>query len=296
MALKVTIPSGMTGVTVNGPHQWDYGQVLEITAPDIGSDVVEVHFACRSMTEAIVRPCAFTNGVGTVTLPDQCLEQTSPITAWIYRIDGFQGYTAATITMTITARPRPGAANEMPMGVADKYTELITEVNHSVNSLKEGDVTVAKALQADKATQANKATTAVSANSADEANTANFANAAGVLESEWEHVNTGNSVQLHSGVALPDMTLQVNGTYLFCIQDNTSAASCTVVFTHASEHYCNSSAANLLLTLENGTEKNAEVWLSYNNGKMFLMAFDRVDPLLPISENFRVTVSYKRIA
>ena len=33
MSIKAVFTDGQTQITVNGLHQWDYGQVLEIQAP-----------------------------------------------------------------------------------------------------------------------------------------------------------------------------------------------------------------------------------------------------------------------
>ena len=46
MAIKVVFPTGAASITVAGLYQWDYGQTLEIECPEIGSEIVEVHFAC----------------------------------------------------------------------------------------------------------------------------------------------------------------------------------------------------------------------------------------------------------
>lgn len=158
MNVKAIIPQGWTGITVNGLHQWDRGQVLEIESADIKTETVEVHFACKSMAEAIVRPCSFINGIGTVSIPDQCLEQTAPISAWIYRTpEASQGYTAVTITLPIIARPRPGAPSDVLPIVVDRYTELIEEVNKTVGALTDGSVTAKNAIQAENATTADNA-------------------------------------------------------------------------------------------------------------------------------------------
>lgn len=186
MAIKVTIPAGKEAVTVSGLFQWDYGQVLDIECTDIGSEIVEVHFACSNMSEAIVRPCSFSNGVGTVTIPDQCLEQTTPITAWIYKIAGSAGHTVKTITLPITARTRPSIVrDEIPQEFIDKYTELITEINEAVENLESGNVTANKARNADTASYAATAgnasnaaysTSAGSATTSGKADTAKTAN------------------------------------------------------------------------------------------------------------------------
>ena len=182
MAIKVTIPAEKEAVTVSGLFQWDYGQVLDIECTDIGSEIVEVHFACSNMSEAIVRPCSFSNGVGTVTIPDQCLEQTTPITAWIYKIAGSAGHTVKTITLPITARTRPSKVrDEIPQEFIDKYTELITEINEAVENLEYGNVTsqnaeiAQNAIYAATAGNAQSASYATSAGNAQSANTTQVA-------------------------------------------------------------------------------------------------------------------------
>ncbi len=179
MSIKVSIPTGKEVVSATGLYQWDYGQILEIESPDIGSEVVEVHFACANMTEAIVRPCSFSNGVGTVVIPDQCLEQTTPVTAWVYRIEtiydaagmvvSVEGRTIKTITLPITARTRPSIAREIPQVFSDKYTELISEINEAVDGLEHGNITAAKAIDADNANKADYATAAGNAANASHA-------------------------------------------------------------------------------------------------------------------------------
>lgn len=163
MAIKVLFPAGSNSVSVSGLFQWDYGRVLEIESADIGSEIMEVHFSCESLPEAIVRPCSFSNGVGTVTIPDECLEQTATIRAWIYRVVGTEGYTIKTITIPITTRTRPSVKREIPQGFSDKYTELITEVNEAVENLESGNVTAKNATNAANASYAAVAGSAKSA-------------------------------------------------------------------------------------------------------------------------------------
>lgn len=177
MSLKVTFPAGSNSETVRGLYQWDYGQVLEIESADIGSEIVEVHFACSNMSEAIVRSCAFSDGVGNVTIPDACLEQSTPVTAWIYQISGTQGHTSKTIILPITARTRPSVSRDIPIEVSDRYTELITEVNEAVEALENGSVTVAKATDATNANYAASAGNAATANFATTAKIAQYASA-----------------------------------------------------------------------------------------------------------------------
>ena len=132
------------------------------------------------MAEAIVRTCAFTNGVGIVEIPDECLEQARAITAWLYRVDGAQGRTIKTITISITERTRPKKTRDVPITFEDKYGLLIQEINEAIGALEDGTVTVAKALTANTA---GHATTAGSASSA------TYATSAGASKLTWRSIN-----------------------------------------------------------------------------------------------------------
>ena len=168
MAIKAKIPSGQKNVRTSAMYQWDYGQTLEIEAENLPS-LIEVHFACHGMTEAVVHTCSAVNGVATVAIPDRCLEQSTEITAWVYEIEGDAGRTIYSISIPITARTRPARSESIPQSVQDTYTQLITEVNELLEALQSGTVNVgyaARAGSADKATTADSATTATSANTA----------------------------------------------------------------------------------------------------------------------------------
>lgn len=195
MAIKAVFPTGKDTISVSGLFQWDYGQILEIESADIGSEIMEVHFACKNMTEAIVRSCSFTDGVGTVVIPDQCLEQSSTITAWLYRIVGTQGHTIKTISLQITERTRPSIVREIPQIISDRYTELITEINESIDNLENGNVTVARAIDADKAAFATSAGNAANANHAVSAdNATNATNAPDMgIHTDPEDVDEGQA-------------------------------------------------------------------------------------------------------
>lgn len=110
MSIKAIFPAGVTALTVHGLHQWDYGQELVIQAPDLPPRI-EVHFACRGMEEAVVRECEVTDGQTSAAIPDPCLEQGAPITAWVYEVQETSGTTTKTITLPIIRRARPQAKN-----------------------------------------------------------------------------------------------------------------------------------------------------------------------------------------
>ena len=164
MAIKATFLTGKNETETDSLYQWDYGQVLEIESAVLSSNTVEVHFACRNMSEAIVRVCTFSgDGIVTVAIPDDCLEQSSTITAWIYEIAGTQGRTSKVIRIPVIARTRPSVGRDIPNEIGDRYTELITEVNEALGDLKNGNVVVKSAITAESA---NSAITAGNASSA----------------------------------------------------------------------------------------------------------------------------------
>ena len=174
MAIKALFTEGSTSIELAPLYQWDYGQELEIEAAGLPS-LIEVHFACTGMNEAVVHTCSSVNNIATVAIPDRCLEQPNEITAWVYEIDGTAGRTIYSIHIPITARTRPARSESIPQSVQDTYTQLITEVNELLDALQSGEVNVGyatKAVLADKATTADSATTAITANTAGAASTA----------------------------------------------------------------------------------------------------------------------------
>lgn len=136
MNIKAIFPPGMTEITVNGLHQWDYGRKLEIRADDLPT-IIEVHFSCRGMKDAVVRTCAVEDGAVEVTIPDLCLEQTSPITAWIYEIGETYGATAKTITLTVIPRTRPQSVVPPSADIPNKYTDALVAMNTSARVVGE---------------------------------------------------------------------------------------------------------------------------------------------------------------
>lgn len=200
MAIKVVIPENTTNIQVGGLYQWDFGQTLEIECNELGSEIMEVHFACSGMTEAIVRSCSFSAGIGTVTIPDKCLEQASPITAWIYSISDTQGHTVKTITLPIIARTRPSTSRDVPTEYVDKYAEALTEINEAINNLENGTVVAAEATHA---VSADNATTAGSATSASYSTSAGRAG----------HATTANKLLISKSKPTVSLNVQEYGTY-----------------------------------------------------------------------------------
>ena len=157
MVIKVTFPTGSNSVSLTPLTQWDFGQQLEIESAELGG-LIEVHFACHDMKEAIVRPCSVVNNVAVVSIPDVCLEQTSNITAWVYEVGDNSGKTVRTITIPIIARQKPIPCADVPVSIVDKYTEAVGAMNELVDTYKD---TIPGAAQAEVAAIQNAGNAAV---------------------------------------------------------------------------------------------------------------------------------------
>lgn len=167
MAIIATFTEGQTCVTVNGLHQWDFGQTLEIHDDTLPA-MIEVHFGYPGAREAVVRVASAVNGKPSVAIPDVCLEQPAPVMAWIYEVvkDAEQvkvvGRTIRTVVLPLVARVRPAVAEEvLPEELTNKYTEAVGAMNAAVEQFKQGDVKVGDAVHADEASHADTASKAV---------------------------------------------------------------------------------------------------------------------------------------
>ena len=197
MNLIATIPEGVDAITVHGLHQWDFGRKLDIHCTGL-PPIIEVHFACAGMREAQIRVCNVIDDVASVAIPDVCLEQDGPVTAWIVQITGTTGAPVASvttheITLPVKARPRPTADAEIPVDTANKYEELIAVVNDLVPKIEGGETTVLHAENADHATNADRATSADFATNAGNASAADYATSAGSATSADNAKNATNA-------------------------------------------------------------------------------------------------------
>lgn len=219
MNIKAFIPMGIDEVTINGLHQWDYGRILEIECAEFGSKIMEIHFSYPGIKSAIPRPCAFADGTGTVAIPDICLEQNNPITAWIYSFDGERGYTVKALTLSVIPRTKPILGHEVPADTVDRYEELLVEVQEAVDELIEGKITAAHALHAESANIAETAASADRATTADTAGTAETADytaTAGTIEMQLVALCT-----ITAGVGTGSVALEVNKPYFLVYKSNT---------------------------------------------------------------------------
>ena len=105
--ISVNFPININDITsVDKLHQWDVGQVLQISGLDLPVAPM-VHFATKVEDIAYVVESEMNDGKITVTIPDKVLSQGYPIIAYVYYEVGLDKKTIKSVTIPVAKRPRP---------------------------------------------------------------------------------------------------------------------------------------------------------------------------------------------
>lgn len=118
-----------------GVWQYDYGQVLRITGPELPS-AVEVQFSLDEKSgETLSRVGTTVDGVTEVKIPDELLTNSATsnyrIYAYIYLTDETSGKTKYEITIPVRVRSKPTSPTEDPETDPDLFRETVVAVNAS---------------------------------------------------------------------------------------------------------------------------------------------------------------------
>lgn len=123
-----------------GVWQYDYGQVLRITGPELPS-AVEVQFSLNEKSgETLSRVGTTVDGVTEVKIPDELLTHSATsnyrIYAYIYLTDETSGNTKYEITIPVRVRSKPTSPAEDPETDPDLFRETVAAVNASAERAK----------------------------------------------------------------------------------------------------------------------------------------------------------------
>ena len=294
MNVKAIIPHGQTVMTVNGLHQWDYGQKLEIHSDDLPA-MIEVHFACLGMDEAIVRSCSKIDGRGVfeAAIPDRCLEQSAPITAWVCEVGATSGTTVKTLTLVVTPRVRPQRPESSVLeAVSDKYTEAVAAMNSLVDQAERTVTNAADEVYERVAADVQGGT--IIAPQAEHAKTAELADKATVLKQNWSSLYNGYDTPTSNGAILDSIRLQHMELYAFSILDVNTDSNGTVMLAYHALNRSFSSETRLLVGTDRG-ERNIYMYLEYDGINLYTRAFDATTGDA-ITDDFSVVVQYQQIA
>ena len=118
-----------------GVWQYDYGQVLRITGPEL-PPAVEVQFSLDEKSgETLSRVGTTVDGVTEVKIPDELLTHSATsnyrIYAYIYLTDETSGNTKYEITIPVRVRSKPTSPTEDPETDPDLFRETVVAVNAS---------------------------------------------------------------------------------------------------------------------------------------------------------------------
>lgn len=118
-----------------GVWQYDYGQVLRITGPEL-PPAVEVQFSLTEKSgETLSRVGTTVDGVTEVKIPDELLTHSATsnyrIYAYIYLTDETSGNTKYEITIPVRVRSKPTSPAEDPETDPDLFRETVVAVNAS---------------------------------------------------------------------------------------------------------------------------------------------------------------------
>ena len=120
-----------------GVWQYDYGQVLRITGPEL-PPAVEVQFSLDEKSgETLSRVGTTVDGITEVKIPDELLTHSATsnyrIYAYIYLTDETSGNTKYEITIPVRARSKPTSPTEDPETDPDLFRETVAAVNASAD-------------------------------------------------------------------------------------------------------------------------------------------------------------------
>ena len=123
-----------------GVWQYDYGQVLRITGPEL-PPAVEVQFSLTEKSgETLSRVGTTVDGVTEVKIPDELLTHSATsnyrIYAYIYLTDETSGNTKYEIIIPIRVRSKPTSPAEDPETDPDLFRETVVAVNASAERAK----------------------------------------------------------------------------------------------------------------------------------------------------------------
>ena len=118
-----------------GVWQYDYGQVLRITGPEL-PPAVEVQFSLDEKSgETLSRVGTTVDGVTEVKIPDELLTHSATsnyrIYVYIYLTDETSGNTKYEITIPVRVRSKPTSPTEDPETDPDLFRETVAAVNAS---------------------------------------------------------------------------------------------------------------------------------------------------------------------
>ncbi|MDD6012636.1 MAG: hypothetical protein PUC33_07295 [Oscillospiraceae bacterium] len=134
MIYEAVFSSKMQEINITGLTQWDRGQELKISFPEMPS-LFQVHFTYKGSGVAYVVQALTADNSATVAIPDIILTQSCDIIAWLYILDAEgRGRTAGKINLPLIPRAKPeDYADTLPATQTQMIENMILSVNDKVD-------------------------------------------------------------------------------------------------------------------------------------------------------------------
>lgn len=107
--IKAVFTAKVEEIKISGLMQWDRGQMLEISCPDLPA-AFQVHFTNRARAKAIPVNASGASNTARVAIPDELLREPYEVLAYLYFTEGDTGAigeTVKTIRMPVIHRVQP---------------------------------------------------------------------------------------------------------------------------------------------------------------------------------------------
>lgn len=104
--LQAVFTKNVNKIEVSGLTQWNRGQKLEVTIPDL-PESFEAHFSYKGAGTAHVVEATGKDGTAVISIPNIIFTQSKDAVCWIYYTDGDSGETVKTIYLPIEEREKP---------------------------------------------------------------------------------------------------------------------------------------------------------------------------------------------
>lgn len=138
--LEAYFPQNVAEISTDGLTQWDKDVLLHVSGDEL-PESFEIHIGYEGIFEAFRIPLQKKDGVATVKIPNELLQQTRNIIAWIYVIDSEGCRTQKTITIPLAKRERPADyETSLEPSLKNAVEQLVENTNKLLKYFEEGIV------------------------------------------------------------------------------------------------------------------------------------------------------------
>ena len=139
LKLEAYFPQEVAEIRLNSLTQWDKDVLLHISGDDL-PEAFEIHIGYEGIFEAFRFPLQKVDGVATIKIPNELLQQTRNVVAWVYVIDSEGCKTTKTIIIPLEKREKP-VDYETAIEPSQKANieQLLEKVNELIKHFEEGE-------------------------------------------------------------------------------------------------------------------------------------------------------------